>query len=79
MNSIAEGVRGALTGNRMHSRVLMISVLSTLSIDGVVEDMLSMAIIDAGGRAAENENACEPGTLDTINLRMILSTRLASF
>ena len=39
----------------------MISVLSTLSIDGVVEDMLSMAIIEAGGRAAEkNENACEP-------------------
>ena len=36
----------------------MISVLSTLSIDGVVEDMLSMAMIEAGGSATEHEQYC---------------------
>ena len=42
----------------MHIRVLMISDIPTLSIDGVFEDMQRMAMIEAGGSATEHEQYC---------------------
>ena len=44
--------------NRIHICVVMISVLSKLSIGGVVIDMQRMAMIEADGRATEHEKYC---------------------
>ena len=42
--------------NRIHICVVMISVLSKLSIGGVVIDMQRMAMIEAVGSVAEREH-----------------------